>query len=228
MASPDQPAPAGRTGTITDRLLELRDGGDAARDGLFALVYDQLRGIAHNALRGERTDHTLGTTGLVHEAYLKLVDQTRVEWTDRKQFFAVASLAMRRILVDYARRYATEKRGGSQRPVTLDEDVMSVDDRADTLVALDEALDRLAKLDARLVRMVECRFFAGLTEEETAEVLGVTARTVRRDWEGEGVALPGAWGGEAGGRVTDLGAGERGRWRSHQRFRARHSCSGCY
>jgi RNA polymerase sigma factor (TIGR02999 family) len=182
MASPGQPAPTGRTGTITDRLLELRAGGDAARDELFALVYDQLRGIAHNALRAEHTDHTLGTTGLVHEAYLKLVDQTRAEWTDRKQFFAVASVAMRRILVDYARRHAAGKRGGNRRPVTLDEEIMSVDDRADTLVALDEALGRLGEVDGRLVRVVECRFFAGLTEEETADVLGVTARTVRRDW----------------------------------------------
>ena len=182
MASPDQPAPAHDPGTITDRLLELRDGGDEAMDRLFPLVYDQLRAVAHNALRGERTDHTLGTTGLVHEAYLRLVDQTRVRWTDRKHFFAVASLAIRRILVDYARRHGAARRGGNRRPVTLDEAAMSVDDRADTLVALDDALGRLRELDERLVRVVECRFFGGLTEEETAEVLGVTARTVRRDW----------------------------------------------
>jgi RNA polymerase sigma factor (TIGR02999 family) len=182
MASPDQPAPAHDPGTITDRLLELRDGGDAAMDRLFPLVYDQLRNVAHNALRAERTDHTLGTTGLVHEAYLKLVDQTRVQWTDRKHFFAVASLAMRRILVDYARRHSSARRGGNRRPVTLDEDAMSVDDRADTLVALDEALERLGRIDRRLARVVECRFFGGLTEEETADVLGITARTVRRDW----------------------------------------------
>ena len=182
MATPDQPAPAHDSGTITDRLLELRDGGDAAMDRLFPLVYDQLRNVAHNALRVERTDHTLGTTGLVHEAYLKLVDQTRVHWTDRKHFFAVASLAMRRILVDYARRHGAARRGGNRRPVTLDEDAMSVDDRADTLVALDAALDRLRAVDERLAGVVECRFFGGLTEDETAEVLGVTARTVRRDW----------------------------------------------
>ena len=119
---------------------------------------------------------------MVHEAYLRLVDQTRVQWTDRKHFFGIASLAMRRILVDYARRHGAAMRGGNRRPVTLDEAAMSVDDRADTLVALDEALDRLRELDERLVRVVECRFFGGLTEEETAEALGVTARTVRRDW----------------------------------------------
>ena len=161
---------------ITDRLLELRAGDGQAMDRLFPLVYEQLRGIAHNALRRESTGHTLATTDLVHEAYLRLVDQTRVQWADRKHFFAVASQAMRRILVDYARRHGAAKRGGARRPVTLDENLMSVDDRADTLIALDEALVRLEQLDPRLARVVECRFFGGLTEEETAEVLGVTAR----------------------------------------------------
>jgi RNA polymerase sigma factor (TIGR02999 family) len=169
-------------GTITDCLLELRAGDAQAMDRLFPLVYDQLRGVAHNALRGESTGHTLATTDLVHEAYLRLVDQTRVQWTDRKHFFAVASKAIRRILVDYARRHATAKRGGNRRPTTLDESRMSVDDRADTLVALDEAMERLEMVEPRLARVVECRFFAGLTEEETAETLGVTDRTVRRDW----------------------------------------------
>ena len=183
MSAPDPPVPAGETsGPITDRLLELRSGDEHAMERLFPLVYDQLRGIAHNALRHESTGHTLATTDLVHEAYLRLVDQTRVQWADRRHFFAVASQAMRRILVDYARRHGAAKRGGNRRPVTLDESAMSVDDRADTLVALDDALGRLEQLDPRLVRVVECRFFAGFTEEETAEVLGVTDRTVRRDW----------------------------------------------
>jgi RNA polymerase sigma factor (TIGR02999 family) len=182
MASPDQPAPAHDPGTITDRLLDLRDGGDAAMDRLFPLVYDQLRGVAHNALRAERTDHTLGTTGLVHEAYLRLVDQTRAGWRDRAHFYAVAALAMRRILVDYARRHRRAKRGGGQRPVSLDEGAVSLDQRAENLVALDEALTRLADLNPRLSRIVECRFFGGLTEEEIAEALGVTTRTVKRDW----------------------------------------------
>ena len=182
MTSPDIPVPADTSGTITDRLLELRAGDDHALDRLFPLVYDQLLAMAHNALRNERTDHTLATTDLVHEAYFRLVDQTRVQWTDRKHFFAVAAQAMRRILVDHARRHGAAKRGGPRRPVTLDEDAMTVDDRADTLVALDEALDRLEELDPRLARVVECRFFGGLTEEETADVLGTTSRTVRRYW----------------------------------------------
>ena len=183
MTAPGQPASSGdASGTITDHLLELRSGDGRAMERLFPLVYDQLRGIAHNALRHENTGHTLATTDLVHEAYLRLVDQTRVQWADRRHFFAVASQAMRRILVDYARRHAAAKRGGNLRPMTLDESVMSVDDRADTLVALDDAIGRLEQFDPRLARVVECRFFAGLTEEETAEVLGVTDRTVRRDW----------------------------------------------
>ena len=169
-------------GTITQLLLEVRAGDGLAMERLFPLIYEQLHGIAHHALHGERTGHTLATTDLVHEAYLKLVDQTRVQWQDRRHFFAVASRAMRRILVDYARRHATAKRGGARRPVTLDESIMTVDDRADTLVALNEALGHLEALDERLAKVVECRFFGGLTEAETAEVLGITARTVRRDW----------------------------------------------
>ena len=182
MSSPGQRPSTDTSGTITDRLLQLSAGDEGAMERLFPLVYDQLRGIAHNALRHESTGHTLGTTDLVHEAYLKLVDQTRVQWADRRHFFAVASQAMRRILVDYARRHAAAKRGGNARPVMLDDSAMTVDDRADTLLALDDALGRLERLEPRLARVVECRFFAGLTEDETAEVLGVNARTVRRDW----------------------------------------------
>ena len=141
-----------------------------------------MRRIARRQLRSERPDHTLNTTALVHEAYLKLVDQTRAEWRDRVHFFAVAAQAMRRILVDHARKHLAAKRGGRQQQVPLEEAVLSIDDRAETLLALDEALTDLARLDERLGRVVECRFFGGLSEEETAEVLGVTARTVRRDW----------------------------------------------
>jgi len=167
---------------ITGLLLAWRGGATDARDRLFPLVYDQLRRIAHRQLGGERADHTLGTTGLAHEAYLKLVDQTRVAWADRSHFFAVASQVMRRILVDYARRLRAEKRGGAPKRVSLTDAMLVAEERADTLVALDEALIQLAAVDERLSRVVECRFFGGLTEEETAEVLDVTARTVRRDW----------------------------------------------
>ena len=167
---------------ITSQLVAWRDGESDAVDRLFPLVYEELRRIAHRQMGSERPGHTLDTTGLVHEAYLKLVDQTRVQWNDRTHFFSVASNAMRRILVDYARRYQTDKRGSGPRRVSLTDDMLVAEERADTLLAVDDALRELATIDERLSRVVECRFFAGLTEEETAEVLGVTARTVRRDW----------------------------------------------
>ena len=167
---------------ITTQLLAWRAGEASAKESLFPLVYDELRRIAHRQMAGERAGHTLDTTALVHEAYLKLVDQTRAEWTDRTHFFAVAANAMRRILVDYARRYRTDKRGAAPVRVSLTDGMLVAEQRADTLLAVDEALTELARIDERLSRVVECRFFAGLTEQETAEVLGVTARTVRRDW----------------------------------------------
>jgi RNA polymerase sigma factor (TIGR02999 family) len=179
---PDAPSPPAGAEPITALLLQASLGDRAAMDQLFPLVYDQLRRMASSSLRRERPDHTLGTTGLVHEAYLRLVDQTRVGWRDRAHFYAVAALAMRRILVDYARRHRRVKRGGGQRPVSLDEGAVSLDERAENIVALDEALTRLAELNPRLSRIVECRFFGGLTEEEIAEALGVTTRTVKRDW----------------------------------------------
>lgn len=167
---------------ITTQLVAWRAGEPSAREKLFPLVYDELRRIAHRQLGRENAGHTLDTTSLVHEAYLKLVDQTRAQWTDRSHFFAVAANAMRRILVDYARSYRTDKRGGAPRRVSLTDSMLVAEQRADTLLAVDDALIELARIDERLSRVVECRFFAGLTEEETAEVLGVTARTVRRDW----------------------------------------------
>jgi RNA polymerase sigma factor (TIGR02999 family) len=150
-------------------------------DRLFPLVYDELRRIAHYQMAGERPGHTLETTGLVHETYLKLVDQTRVQWRDRGHFLRVASWAMRRILVDYARTSQALRRGGGQQRVTLNEEHAG-GERGDALVALDEALQRLAAVDRRLSQVVECRYFGGLTDEETAEALGVSARTVERDW----------------------------------------------
>ncbi len=167
---------------ITGLLLAWRAGDRDALDRLFPLVYEQLRGIAHRQLKGERPERTLDTTGLVHEAYLKLVNQTRVQWADRAHFFAVAARAMRRILVDQARRRGALKRGAAPRRVSLTDLPVAIEERADTLIALDEALTELAGVDERLSRVVECRFFGGLTEDETAEALGVTARTVRRDW----------------------------------------------
>jgi RNA polymerase sigma factor (TIGR02999 family) len=176
------PTPSPDAGPITDLLLQVGVGDASAMDRLFPLVYDELRRAARRALRRERPDHTLGTTGLVHEAYLKLVDQSRVGWRDRAHFFAVAALAMRRILVDYARRQRRAKRGGGGAVISLDESLVSLDERAENLVALDEALTRLGQLNPRLSSVVECRFFGGLTEDEIAEALGVTVRTVKRDW----------------------------------------------
>ncbi len=168
--------------SITDLLVRFGRGDGEAMDRLYPLVYEQLRRIAHRRMRAERPGHTLGTTGLVHETYLRLVDQTRVEWHDRAQFYALAARAMRRVLVDYARRYAALQRGGGLKRVPLGEDVAALTEQGETLLALDEALERLAVLNRRLGQVVECRYFAGMTEEETAEVLGVTVRTVQRDW----------------------------------------------
>jgi RNA polymerase sigma factor (TIGR02999 family) len=167
---------------ITGLLQAWRSGDREARDRLFPLVYQELRRIAHRQLGRERKDHTLGTTALVHEAYLKLVDQSRAQWADRAHFYAVAARAMRRILVDYARRHRALKRGAEKVRIDLDDAPAVAAERAQTLVALDDALTQLAEVDERLSKVVECRFFGGLTEEETAEALSVTARTVRRDW----------------------------------------------
>jgi RNA polymerase sigma factor (TIGR02999 family) len=170
------------SGPVTELLLECRSDERAA-DHLFPLVYEELQRIAHRHLRRERIGHTLGTTALVHEAYLKLVDVRRVEWRDRIHFLSMASRAMRRILIDYARQHRAERRGGGVIPLALDEALdLSVETQADELIALDEALTRLGGLSPRLVQVVEHRFFAGMSEDETAEALQLTSRTVRRDW----------------------------------------------
>jgi RNA polymerase sigma factor (TIGR02999 family) len=173
---------------ITDALVALRSGEKDALERLVPLVYDYLSEMAHHHLRLESTGHTLSTTAVVHEAYLRLVDQTRVEWADRTHFFAVAAQAMRRVLVDHARRHFAARRGGAERRmVTLEAfeaeaASLAPDDRADLLIALDEALGRLALIDTRQAAVVELRFFGGMTADETAQALGVTSRTVERDW----------------------------------------------
>jgi RNA polymerase sigma factor (TIGR02999 family) len=169
-------------GEITERLLALRAGDKDALNQLMPMVYDRLRAMAHARLAGRRPGASLDTTGLVHEAYLRLVDQTQAEWRDRTHFFAVAATAMRQIVVDHARRHGARKRGGGVRPAVLDDDGPGVAARAEEIVALDQALARLGSLSERMVKMVELRFFAGLSIEETAEVLGLDARTVNRDW----------------------------------------------
>lgn len=165
---------------ITDLLLRGRPSGGV--DGLVPLVYEELRAMADRQMHGESIGHTLSPTALVHEAYMRMVDQTRVQWQNRTHFFAVASQAMRRVLLDHARRHSADRRGGGMRALALDEVDIPVQERAEVLVALDDALRRLAVLDDRMARVVELRFFGGLTEGEAAEVLGVTERTVRRDW----------------------------------------------
>jgi RNA polymerase sigma factor (TIGR02999 family) len=180
--NPDIAPPAGPDAAVTQLLLECRDGGAQALDRLFPIVYERLRQIAHAQLRGGPDGRTVATTALVHEAYLKLVDAERVEWQDRGHFLSLASRAMRQILIDYARKQSAEKRGGGQQRVDLDAVQIAASERAYALVALDEALSRLSALSPRLAQVVEHRFFGGLTEEETAGVLGVTDRTVRRDW----------------------------------------------
>jgi RNA polymerase sigma factor (TIGR02999 family) len=169
---------------VTDALAAARDGAPGALDRVFPLVYGQLRGLAHRRLAGERSGHTLSTTALVHEAYVKLIDQTRVQWQDRGHFFAVAAGAMRRILVDHARRHRAARRGGvaSGRRISLDDVEIAAGEQAAEIVALDEALQRLAGIDARQARVVELRFFGGLSEKETGDTLGISQRTVAREW----------------------------------------------
>jgi RNA polymerase sigma factor (TIGR02999 family) len=163
------------------RLLRAWSGGDQrALDGLTPMVYAELRRLAHRYMKRERADHSLQATALVNEAYLRLVDCTRMEWKDRAHFFAVSSQLMRRILVDHARR-KNVKRGRGVPHVSFDESV-AVQEPAPNLVALDDALQALARLDPRKVQVVEMRFFSGLSVEETAEVLKVSPVTVRRDW----------------------------------------------
>lgn len=151
-------------------------------DDLVATAYEELRAIAHARLAWRGAGGTLSTTALVHEAYLKLADQSPSRWRDRGHFFAVASLAMRHVLVDFAKARLTLKRGGPRRRITLDDDAIAVDEQADALLQLDDALARLAAREPRLAKVVELRFFGGLSEGEIASSLGVTVRTVRRDW----------------------------------------------
>jgi RNA polymerase sigma factor (TIGR02999 family) len=163
-------------------LEELRNGGREALDRLLPLVYEELRAIAHRHLARRPPGGTLVTTALVHEAYLKLVDQAAVRWNDRAHFRALASIAMRHVIVDRARSQAAVKRNGGAVAVTFDDQTIAVDDSAAELLDIDEALDRLAVIEPRLARVVECRFYGGLTHGEIAEVLGITQRTVERDW----------------------------------------------
>lgn len=166
---------------VTDLLVAWSEGDKAAYDKLVPLVYDELHRLAHRYMSGERSGHTLQTTALVDEAYMRLVNQ-KAHWQNRSHFFAIAAEVMRRILVDYARHRLYAKRGGSAQRVELDEAMVMARERSTELIALDDAMKRLARFDERKSRVVELRFFAGLSVEETAEVLKVSVNTVKRDW----------------------------------------------
>ena len=169
------------TRDVTQLLLDWRDGDQEALASLMPLVYDELRRQAGRYMRRERRDHTLQPTALVHEAYLRLVDQNRVRWRSRAQFFGVAAELMRRIVLKHARSHNAEKRGGHARKVPLDDDLAAVDKSVAELIALDEALERLAAFDPRQSKILELRYFGGLTIEEAAAFLGVSPATVKRE-----------------------------------------------
>lgn len=169
---------------VTQLLLELTGGNTQVLEALLPIVYSELRRLANNYLRRERSDHTLQPTALVHEAYMKLVDQRNVKWQNRAHFFGVAANIMRRILVDHARKHKSEKRGGEFSKEQLEEALVVVsDEKSVELLALDEALENLAKMDAQKARIVELRYFGGLSVEETAEVMGISEITVKRHWK---------------------------------------------
>jgi RNA polymerase sigma factor (TIGR02999 family) len=170
------------SGDVTQLLVAYREGDKSALDRLIPLIYDDLRRIAGAHIARGPANPTLQATGLVNEAYLRLVDQTRADWRDRQHFLSVCARAMRQIVVSNVRRHLAAKRGGGQGAVPIEENVADEADRPEWLLDLDQALDRLAAHDERLARVVECRYFAGFTEEETAEILGSSVRTVQRDW----------------------------------------------
>ncbi len=168
--------------SVTQLLIQLTGGDRAVLEELLPVVYDELRRLAASYLRRERPGHTLQPTALVHEAYMRLVDQTQVNWQNRAQFFGVAAQMMRRILVDHARQHNAEKRGHDFQKLSLDENIDKAVERSAELLMLDDALQELAAVDGQKSRIVELRYFGGLTVEETAEVLGVTPITIKRHW----------------------------------------------
>jgi RNA polymerase sigma factor (TIGR02999 family) len=170
-------------GTVTLLLTQVRDGNQEAANRLIPLIYKELRQMAGACMRGERPGHTLQATALVNEAYMRMVGGHPVEWQNRAHFFAIAAHTMREVLLDYARRARAAKRGGhdAQR-VELDEEFSSAPDKLEEVIAIDEALERLAQIDARQSRIVELRFFAGLNVEEAGEVMGVSPKTIKREW----------------------------------------------
>jgi RNA polymerase sigma factor (TIGR02999 family) len=173
---------------ITQLLVDWNSGDAEALERLMPLVYDELHRLAERHMRGERRDHTLQPTALVHEAYLRLIDQTRVEWQNRRQFFGVAATLMRRIILKHARRNGALKRGGGIAALPLDEELLPSLEKADHVIAVDEALGQLEAIDPRQAKVVELRFFCGFTIEEAAGIMGLSPATVKREW-----AMARAW-----------------------------------
>ena len=167
---------------VTQLLIAYGEGDAQALDKLLPAVYSELHRIAMRQMRHERADHTLNATALVHEAYLKLADQNQISWQNRAHFFAISARVMRQVLISYARKHNAEKRGGGTPDTLLEGKEIALNDRADELIALDEALTRLSAFDERLAQVVEYRFFGGLTIEETASVMEISTMTVKRDW----------------------------------------------
>jgi RNA polymerase sigma factor (TIGR02999 family) len=168
---------------ITELLKAHSSGDEKALDELMPLVYDKMHDMAHYRMQGEQEDHTFNTTDLVHEAYLKLIQFNRIDWENRAHFFGIASQIMRNILVDYAVRKKAQKRGGDWQQVTLGQGKIATEINLHDILSIHQALERLAEMDERQVRVVECRFFGGLTIEETAKALGISTATVSRDWK---------------------------------------------
>ncbi|MEQ1606503.1 MAG: sigma-70 family RNA polymerase sigma factor [Pyrinomonadaceae bacterium] len=168
---------------VTNLLIELSNGKRDVVDELLPIIYDELKRIAANYLRRERSDHTLQPTALVNEAYMKMIDITQVSWQNKAHFVGVAANQMRRILVDHARHHNAQKRGGEFHIMTLNEEIDSSDEQSADLIALDDALTELAKMDPVKAQIIELRYFGGLTTDETAEVLGVSPITIKRHWK---------------------------------------------
>jgi RNA polymerase sigma factor (TIGR02999 family) len=170
------------SGEITKLLLKVRQGDSAAQDQLIGLVYDDLRRIAGRCMRGERPGHTLQATALLHEAWIELVHDSSIDWQNRAHFFALAARSMRRILVEYARGRGAVKRGGGGVRIEINDQLLVSEDQLDTILVVDETLQQLLEWDPRQAEIVEMRYFGGLTEDEVAAVLGISSRTVKRDW----------------------------------------------
>jgi RNA polymerase sigma factor (TIGR02999 family) len=173
---------ADKSGDVTHLLRQFNCGDSQAANELAPLIYNELKRLAAACMRRERPEHTLQATALVHEAYLRLMGQRNVQWSDRAHFFAVAATLMRRVLLDYARKHHAAKRGAAPRKATLEEGLLITEEHLDDVLALDDCLTRLAALDPRQAHLVELRFFAGLNVEETAEVMGISTATVKREW----------------------------------------------